>query len=153
MRQKIYTLFIMSVMTVCAMAETMQVKSPDGRLTVDFTLTDGRLTYAVSYDNNEMIQSSALGVNTEMGDFTQGLTLKNVRHSAIDEAYTLRTAKCGGNHYVANKIESEREKAVAYHDTVAPKMEEIRYQIDKLELLVADELWTLPKYRELLFIR
>ena len=53
---------------------------------------------------------------------------------------------------VANKIESEREKAVAYHDTVAPKMEEIRYQIDKLELLVADELWTLPKYRELLFI-
>ena len=54
---------------------------------------------------------------------------------------------------VANKIESEREKAVAYHDTVAPRMEEIRYQIDKLELLVADELWTLPKYRELLFIR
>src|SRR5574344_478732 len=54
---------------------------------------------------------------------------------------------------VANKIESEREKAVAYHDTVAPKMEEIRYQIDKLELIVADDLWTLPKYRELLFIR
>ena len=54
---------------------------------------------------------------------------------------------------VANKIGSEREKAIAYHDTVAPKMEEIRYQIDKLELIVADELWTLPKYRELLFIR
>ena len=54
---------------------------------------------------------------------------------------------------VANKIESEREKAIAYHDTVAPKMEEIRYHIDKLELIVSDELWTLPKYRELLFIR
>ncbi len=54
---------------------------------------------------------------------------------------------------VANKIESEHLKAIAYHDTVAPKMEEIRYQIDKLELIVADELWTLPKYRELLFIR
>lgn len=54
---------------------------------------------------------------------------------------------------VANKIESEREKAIAYHDTVAPKMEKIRYQIDKLELIVADELWTLPKYREMLFIR
>ena len=54
---------------------------------------------------------------------------------------------------VANRIESEREKAIAYHDTVAPKMEEIRYQIDKLELIVSDELWTLPKYRELLFIR
>jgi len=54
---------------------------------------------------------------------------------------------------VANKIESEREKAIAYHDNVEPKMDEIRYHIDKLELTVADELWTLPKYRELLFIR
>lgn len=54
---------------------------------------------------------------------------------------------------VANKIEDEHKKAIAYHDTVAPKMETIRYQIDKLELIVADELWTLPKYRELLFIR
>jgi glutamine synthetase len=54
---------------------------------------------------------------------------------------------------VANKIEDARERAIAYHDTVAPKMEEIRYQIDKLELIVSDELWTLPKYRELLFIR
>ena len=54
---------------------------------------------------------------------------------------------------VANKITDEREKAIAYHDTVAPKMEEIRYHIDKLELTVSDELWTLPKYRELLFIK
>ncbi|MBQ4633445.1 MAG: glutamine synthetase III [Prevotella sp.] len=54
---------------------------------------------------------------------------------------------------VANIIESEREKAIAYHNTVAPKIEDIRYQIDKLELIIADELWTLPKYREMLFIR
>ncbi len=54
---------------------------------------------------------------------------------------------------VANKIECEREKAVAYHDQIAPKMEAIRYHIDKLELIVSNELWTLPKYRELLFIR
>jgi glutamine synthetase len=54
---------------------------------------------------------------------------------------------------VANKIESEREKAIAYHDTIFPMLDEIRYHIDKLELVVDDELWTLPKYRELLFIR
>lgn len=54
---------------------------------------------------------------------------------------------------VANRVENERDKAIAYHDTIAPKLETIRYQVDKLELLVADELWTLPKYRELLFIR
>jgi glutamine synthetase len=54
---------------------------------------------------------------------------------------------------IANKILDEHDKAIAYHDTVEPKMDEIRYHIDKLELIVADELWPLPKYRELLFIR
>ena len=54
---------------------------------------------------------------------------------------------------VANKIEGERAKAVAYHDTIAPMLEQIRYHIDKLELIVDDQMWTLPKYRELLFIR
>jgi glutamine synthetase len=54
---------------------------------------------------------------------------------------------------VANRIEHEREKAVAYHDTVAPYFEKIRYNIDKLELIVDNEMWPLPKYRELLFIR
>ena len=54
---------------------------------------------------------------------------------------------------VANRIENVRERAIAYHDNVEPIMETIRYQIDKLELIVSDECWTLPKYRELLFIR
>lgn len=48
---------------------------------------------------------------------------------------------------------SERAKAIAYHDTVEPKMEAIRNEIDKLESKVDDEVWTLPKYRELLFLR
>ena len=53
----------------------------------------------------------------------------------------------------ANKIEDEHQKAIAYHDTVEPKLDDIRYEIDKLELIVDDSLWPLPKYRELLFIR
>ena len=54
---------------------------------------------------------------------------------------------------VANKITNEREKAIAYHDSIAPMLEQIRYHIDKLELIVDDQMWTLPKYRELLFVR
>lgn len=52
----------------------------------------------------------------------------------------------------ANKIENEREKAIAYHDKVESYFDKIRYHIDKLELVVDDRMWTLPKYRELLFI-
>ena len=54
---------------------------------------------------------------------------------------------------VANRIVDNKQRAVAYHDTVAPMFDEIRYHIDKLELIVSDQAWTLPKYRELLFIR
>lgn len=54
---------------------------------------------------------------------------------------------------VANRIENEREKAIAYHDTVVPSMELIREYLDDLELMVDNEMWPLPKYRELLFIR
>lgn len=53
----------------------------------------------------------------------------------------------------ANSITDEREKAIAYHDTVLPYFDKIRYSIDKLELMVDNEMWPLPKYRELLFIR
>jgi glutamine synthetase len=54
---------------------------------------------------------------------------------------------------VANRIQDIHHRAIQYHDTVCPKMESIRQDIDKLELIVEDGLWTLPKYRELLFIR
>ena len=53
----------------------------------------------------------------------------------------------------ANRITEEREKAIAYHDTIAPMLEQIRYHIDKLELTVDNRMWPLPKYRELLFVR
>lgn len=53
----------------------------------------------------------------------------------------------------ANHLTCEREKAIAYHDNVVPAMERIRQHIDKLELMVDDEMWPLPKYREMLFIR
>ena len=52
---------------------------------------------------------------------------------------------------VANKIEEEREKALAYSTKIFCYLDDIRYHVDKLELIVDDEYWPLPKYRELLF--
>lgn len=54
---------------------------------------------------------------------------------------------------VANKINSPLERAIAYCDTVRPYFDSIRYEVNKLELMVDDEIWTLPKFRELLFTR
>ena len=53
----------------------------------------------------------------------------------------------------ANIITDLRSKAIAYHDTVVPFLDDIREHIDELELMVDNQMWPLPKYRELLFIR
>ena len=53
----------------------------------------------------------------------------------------------------ANHLADMRERAIAYHDTVAPYLDAIRCHIDDLELMVDNQMWPLPKYRELLFIR
>ncbi len=53
----------------------------------------------------------------------------------------------------ANAISDQRSRAIAYHDTIAPALNVIRRHADKLELLIDNEMWPLPKYRELLFIR
>lgn len=54
---------------------------------------------------------------------------------------------------IANKLEGEHEMAVAYDNKVRPYLDVIRRHVDKLELLVDDQLWPLPKYRELLFVK
>jgi glutamine synthetase len=72
------------------------------------------------------------------------------RHMCVIKAETYKMIDA---RKAANTIACEREKAIAYHDTVLPCLETIRYHIDKLELMVDNEMWPLPKYRELLFIR
>ena len=84
----------------------------------------------------------------------------NARNIAIIEEIAERTSaiekgveELVNARKLANKITDEHQKAIAYHDTVEPSLDAIRYEIDKLELIVDDSLWPLPKYRELLFIR
>ncbi|HVB03775.1 MAG TPA: glutamine synthetase III [Chitinophagaceae bacterium] len=58
-----------------------------------------------------------------------------------------------GQRKIANKIENTRDRALAYCDKIKPFFDTIRYHADKLEFLIEDKNWTLPKYRELLFLR
>lgn len=92
-----------------------------------------------------------------MGEKGDGMTAENVKLvEEISERMRFISEQVGAlveARKEANRIESEREKAVVYHDRIAPMLEEIRYQIDKLELIVDNEMWPLPKYRELMFMR
>ena len=83
---------------------------------------------AIDMDNIEQISENIAAIKTKVKEMVE------VRHKA-------------------NRMPSERDKAIAYHDDVMPKMDEIRTHIDNLELMVDNEIWPLPKYRKLLFIR
>ena len=64
--------------------------------------------------------------------------------AGVDQMTSLRVT--------ANHIEDQRQRALAFHDTIVPIMENIRKHVDELEMWIDDQLWTLPKYRELLFV-
>ena len=98
-----------------------------------------RMTTAFSADKAQELNARNLKLIEEIAQRTATI------ETQVEELVSARK--------VANKIEDEHEKAIAYHDTIAPMFDTIRYQIDKLELIVDDALWPLPKYRELLFIR
>jgi hypothetical protein len=69
------------------------VQSPDGKIQLDLELKDGKPSYRVSYQGQDMLKSSALGVVTNIGDFTQGLALKGIEQNKVSESYSLRNIK------------------------------------------------------------
>ena len=108
-------------------------------------------TYQSSLLDNVIKMEQVIG--KEEGDRLSAQNIELVKQMAQHVAEIRRLVdEMVERRKVANRIASEREKAIAYHDTVAPMLESIRHHIDQLELVVDNELWTLPKYRELLFI-
>ena len=122
-----------------------------GDLAINHIIPVATRYQSILLDNVSKIRSLFPGEAAEEMSESDMYTIRRIaEHSKVikDEVAEMVRAR-----KVANRIESEREKAIAYHDTVVPRMETIRYHIDKLELMVDNEMWPLPKYRELLFIR
>lgn len=86
-------------------AEEKTVASPDGRLVVKVTNDEGRVCYAVEYDGQEVLKPSCLGLRTNVGDFTEGLTLKEAKTGRIEKQYDMSRTKSSATGYVANQLE------------------------------------------------
>ena len=88
-----------------------RIASPDGRLEVVVSDDGGRATYSVTYDGEVFLKPSPLGLRTNVGDFTQGLTLgEESETTAVDETYSLKNIKKSTVHYVANRVRVPFEK-------------------------------------------
>jgi len=89
-------------LTIGAKAQT--ISSPDGKIQVSLDLQDGKPSYSVNYEGQTMLNRSALGVVTNIGDYTQGLTLKEgFAAMPVSETYTLRNIKQRQVSYQANE--------------------------------------------------
>lgn len=96
--------FLFALLLVVSLAKAQSVQSPDGKISVVLELLDGgRPHYQVLYEGQEVVRQSALGIRTNIGDFTQGLVLKGVEDSQVSDSYELRNIKQSHVAYEANE--------------------------------------------------
>ncbi len=95
-----FCLFLIGLMTLQA---ENQFASPDGRITVTIGLNEGRPYYQVAHDGNALIETSALGLVTNIGDYTQGLEQKTFETSTVSDSYSLPNIKQSHVDYAATE--------------------------------------------------
>lgn len=95
---------IFATSSVLAWAGDVTVSSPDNRLQVKVSDAGGRLYYTATLDGQEVLQPSALGLKTSIGDLTKGLSIVDTKTSVIDEHYTMRGTKASSADYKANAL-------------------------------------------------
>lgn len=87
-------------------AQSVSVNGPDGKLqlTVSCPSANGEVSYAVTYNGKQMLESSPLGMETNVGDFYRGLQLKEHKVTALDTVYEQSRIKASHIHYRANEL-------------------------------------------------
>ena len=102
--KRIFQLLVVLLTTSSASALEKQVASPDGKLVVTINDNNGKPTYQVSLDGKVFLENSALGLNTNIGDFTQGMTMSEVSEvKAVNDSYQIDRIKKSHVDYHANQ--------------------------------------------------
>ena len=125
-----------------AWADDVCVSSPSDKLKVNVSDAGGRLYYSVTFDGQEVLQPSALGLKTSVGDFTKGLSIVDTQNSTISESYLMRGTKASSASYKANtltlNLQNKDGRAFSIHFQVSDHDIAFRYQkprqkINKIE--------------------
>ncbi len=103
MMKKKITLALLALLTMSASAKETTISSPNGNLSVTINDNGGKATYAVILDGQQVLLPSALGFKADFGDFTQGLTIKEVREEQLFKKYHMRQVKRSEITFVANQ--------------------------------------------------
>ena len=101
--KKLILMAMSLLVTLSALAEDVKTTSPDGRLVVNVSCEGGRLYYDATLDGQRMLEKSALGLKTSIGDFTRELSIVNSQLSIVSNSYQMRGTKASSNAYKATK--------------------------------------------------
>ena len=99
-----YLFLLMLTSSVLCWAGDVTVSSPDGQLQVTVSEEGGRLNYSATLNGQQVIQPSALGLKTSLGDLTKGLTITDNKTFDISEHYSMRGTKASSGHYEAKGL-------------------------------------------------
>lgn len=111
MKKLLFTALLFASANVVAQAGNYNVSSPDGKTVVTINDDGGRVSYSVALDGKVLVEPSALGVQTNVGDFTTGLTFKDKKRNEVVDNYTLHNAKASAISYRANQLNMTYENA------------------------------------------
>lgn len=117
MRRALSFLSLAAVAALCG-AEPLTVAGPDGRLVVTFDLDGGKPYYSVTYDDKTMLDPSPLGFDSNIGDFTSGLTIAKTAEDKIASTYTLNRSKVSNVEYKANALNVTLKNAKGQEITI-----------------------------------
>lgn len=98
-------LLLMVLCTTLALQAHHTVSSPNGQLTVVVDAEQGLATYAITLDGRQMLMPSRLGLTSNIGDFTKGLTIKEVKEGSVEKHYDMTRTKASHSDYKANKLD------------------------------------------------
>jgi hypothetical protein len=118
MKRKMKTIAALLLIATMAVAETKTVSSPDGQLQVTVDDHDGLATYEVSLGGQRVMLPSALGLQTDLGDFSTGLSIKGFTTRSVERSYAMRQTKQSTGHYQANVATIDFENAKQQQMTV-----------------------------------
>ena len=121
-----------------------------GDLVINHVLPAAKRYQSVLLENVQRMQATFPAEDAKVLSEEDAILIRRIAEH--DRAIIDGVEKMTAMRKKANHTEDERERALCYQNEIVPMMEEIREHVDALEMVVDDELWTLPKYRELLFI-
>src|SRR5574344_1939463 len=104
MKKLIITTMLTATCIFATNAKELKVTSPDGRLVVTLNDNGGIPVYSATYDGNEAIKPSRLGLITNVGDFSSGLTFKKSSECKVNDSYSIRNIKARNVEYRANEL-------------------------------------------------